>query len=112
MLDPIPVRDCGACGGVGATGDEGECCRACDGSGERQPTSRPFEDLSATGLLWLANRVVFHPRGFALALTIDATGKAVGWNLLGDGSEVWTFAEDRDDHHFATAQRTLAPPTP
>lgn len=109
MLDPLPTRDCGNCGGVGATGDEGEGCRACDGSGESRHGGRPFGDLRSTSLLWLVNRVVFHPRGFALSLTADASGDIVGWDLLGDGTEVWTFTEDRDDHHFANAQRALAP---
>lgn len=28
-----PTADCRTCGGVGATGDEGEACRTCRGSG-------------------------------------------------------------------------------
>lgn len=39
------------------------------------------------GLLWLINRSVFHPRGFALA--VDTAGG--GLTLYGDGSEVWKF---------------------
>jgi hypothetical protein len=73
--------------------------------------ARPWGDLSSTGLLWLINRVVFHPRGFALTL-VKQHGEVVGWNLQGDGTEVWRFTEDKDDQHFAEAQRTLAaPPT-
>ncbi len=54
---------------------------------------RPFEDLSTTGLLWLINRMVFHPRGYALALTVTDGGKATGWSLMGDGSEPWEYGE-------------------
>lgn len=32
------------------------------------PDEHGFEDLRALGVLWLLNRVVFHPRGFALGL--------------------------------------------
>jgi hypothetical protein len=71
--------------------------------------ARPWEDLSSTGLLWLVNRVVFHPRGFALTL-VKQHGKVVGWNLQDDGTEVWRFTDDKDDQHFAEAQRTLAAP--
>lgn len=66
---------------------------------------RPFEDLSMSGLLWLINRTVFHPRGYALAITLD-DGKAVGWSLLGDGSEPWEYGIDEKDH-FRRAEATL-----
>lgn len=66
---------------------------------------RPFEDLSATGLLWLINRVVFHPRGYALAITVT-DGKATGWSLLGDGSEPWQFGDDENDN-FRRAEAAL-----
>lgn len=58
---------------------------------------RPFAELRDTGLLWLMNRVVFHPRGYALALhfTGDANnrGECIGWSLLGDGSEPWSMGD-------------------
>jgi hypothetical protein len=66
---------------------------------------RPFEDLSTSGLLWLINRTVFHPRGYALAITVT-DGKAVGWALLGDGSEPWQFGSDENDN-FRRAEATL-----
>lgn len=50
--------------------------------------NRPFDELRATGLLWLINASVFHPRGYALAIHAD------GWSLLGDGGEVWQFGDD------------------
>ena len=56
-------------------------------------TRRPFADLRATGLLWLINASVLHPRGFALALAYDDHGEAIGWELLGDGGEPWVFPD-------------------
>lgn len=57
---------------------------------------RPFEDLRTTGLLWLINTTILHPRGYALALHFDDDGNATGWSLMGDGTERWAFAEDGD----------------
>lgn len=67
----------------------------------------PFSDLRTHGLLWLINRVVFHPRGFALALDVEDDGTVTGWKMLGDGSEVWTFTGDADDEEYAKATRFL-----
>jgi len=53
------------------------------------PNSVPV-DLRADGLLWLINTVVFHPRGFALAVDSE-TG---AFSLMGDGSERWGYAEE------------------
>lgn len=69
------------------------------------PDNYSWEHLKTSGLLWLINRVVFHPRGFALGL-VRVDGEYVGWRLLGDGSEVWKFDGDEDDE-FARAQQTL-----
>ena len=44
-------------------------------------------DLREDGLLWLINRAVLHPRGFALGISPD--GK---FDLIGDGKEPWHFA--------------------
>jgi len=46
-------------------------------------------DLRTDGLLWLINRTVFHPRGYALAL--DTTDGR--FFLCGDGTEPWTFGD-------------------
>jgi hypothetical protein len=85
-------------------------------SGEaREPTSetelprnepRPFSALSDSGLLWLINAAVFHPRGFALALH-RRDGEFVGWSLIGDGTEPWQFAGGDLDEKFAAAEATL-----
>jgi len=60
------------------------------------PPIRPFEELRDSGLLWLINKVVFHPRGYALALHYEGKlpdlGKCTGWSLQGDGSETWIFS--------------------
>lgn len=68
--------------------------------------ARPWGELRDSGLLWLINRVVFHPRGYALFVTMR-DGEPVGWGLQGDGSEVWTFSGD-EDHHFEAVQYTFA----
>lgn len=68
---------------------------------------RPLIELSTSGLLWLINATVFHPRGWALALH-KRGGEITGWHLQGDGREVWTFEGNRD-HHFEAAQATLTP---
>lgn len=48
---------------------------------------RSFAEFRDSGLLWLVNRVVFHPRGYALAFHFDDEGVVTGWSLLGNGSE-------------------------
>jgi alkylhydroperoxidase family enzyme len=74
---------------------------------------RPLEDLRETGLLWLINRVVFHPRGRALALHVDEEGRAVGWSLVGDGSEPWQYAAEADERELlARAEQTLREAVP
>jgi hypothetical protein len=76
------------------------------------PEPRSFAELRDSGLLWLVNRVCFHPHGFALALVTNTeTGEAIGWDLLGDGSEVWRFGGDEDEH-FEQVRRTFAEATP
>ena len=63
----------------------------------KEHNPRPFTELRDTGLLWLLNRVVFHPRGYALALHFEGElpdlGECVGWSLLGDGSEPWSMGD-------------------
>jgi hypothetical protein len=70
------------------------------------PAARPWVDLRSSGLLWLVNAAVFHPRGFALAVVEDG-GKPVGWRLLGDGREPWSFASGDSDESFRAAEATL-----
>lgn len=68
--------------------------------------SRPFAELRSSGLLWLINAAVFHPRGFALSLHRELDGSFSGWSLLGDGSEPWRFDADMDAR-FAAAEQTF-----
>lgn len=70
------------------------------------PDPRPLEDLSTSGLLWLINASVFHPRGFALSLHVTADGKATGWSLMGNGTEPWYFEGPRDAR-FAAVEATF-----
>lgn len=47
-------------------------------------------DMIDDGIIWLVNRSVFHPRGYALAVD-STTGK---FYLYGDGAEPWVFPGD------------------
>lgn len=71
---------------------------------------RPLAELRDSGLLWLINSVVLHPRGFAIGLNFDCDGRVDGWILIGDGSEPWHFEDSPEDHDaFRRAERTLRP---
>lgn len=64
---------------------------------EQEPVERPFQELRDSGLLWLINTSVLHPRGYALSLCFDGDdenlGECTGWILMGDGTERWAFDE-------------------
>lgn len=66
------------------------------------------QELRDKGLLWLVNRVAFHPRGFALALVCEEDGTVSGCQLLGDGSEPHYFTPEDDEVQFRKVQTTLA----
>lgn len=75
-------------------------------SRQPEPTDAgPVIDLQQTGLLWLINRVVFHPRGFALAFD----PKTRVFTLLGNGRESWHFElpEGNEDYLMHMANQTL-----
>jgi len=75
---------------------------------ERPVRHRAIGDLQESGLLWLINRVVFHPRGFALAIAKrQPDGEFLAWVLLGDGTEPWSFDDDGD--YLARVNALLAP---
>ncbi len=61
-------------------------------------------DLRADGVLWLINRVVFHPRGFALAID----GESGAFSLIWDGTECGTFTAEGDDESFAAVEALMA----
>lgn len=69
---------------------------------------RPWTELRDSGLLWLINRSVFHPQGLALGIAFTDDGEAIGWSLLGDGSEPMWFSPDDEPQYFAAARATLA----
>lgn len=72
---------------------------------------RPMSELADSGLLWLINAAVFHPRGYALTLAADlATGEVVGWALAGDGRAPWRYDDDggQAQARFEAAEATLA----
>jgi hypothetical protein len=64
-------------------------------------------ELRSSGLLWLINRVTFHPLGFALALEVESDGRVIGWALQGNGEEIWKFSDADDDTGFAASGATL-----
>lgn len=67
-----------------------------------------FRRLSEYGVLWLVNRVVFHPRGFALALEYaDGETEPRGWSIQGDGSETWRFEGFDEDEKFREVEALL-----
>lgn len=69
---------------------------------------RPLADLRDSGLLWLINRVAFHPRGVALALHQTPEGEVTGWRLLvAAEAEPFTFTEETDNEGFRRAEATL-----
>jgi hypothetical protein len=61
-------------------------------------------DFRGDGVLWLVNRTVFHPLGFALGQDRD-TGE---FKLYGDGTELWSFADSlSEDERFSAVQTLL-----
>lgn len=57
-----------------------------------------FEQLSPLGVLWIINRVIFHPRGYALAIVFDDDKKEpIGWRIQGRGGGVWSFDIDENE---------------
>lgn len=73
---------------------------------------RPWSELRDSGLLWLVNTTVMHPRGYALGLHYsDATEGAEpdGWVLMGDGTEPWVFQDGPDLADLLAKVRQLMP---
>lgn len=68
-----------------------------------------FDQLRSEGLLWLINRQVFHPRGYALGVSYDENGAGKGFALLGDGREPWNFVDGEESELLAACNRALAP---
>ncbi|MET7477977.1 hypothetical protein ABZT17_26920 [Streptomyces sp. NPDC005648] len=75
---------------------------------DSEASVHPWLKLKESGLLWLINRTVFHPRGLALGMAYRDDGDVLGWVLLGDGSQPIQFPPDDEPELFAQAQATLA----
>lgn len=80
------------------------------GPSEPERPAYSFEQMRSLGLLWLINKAVFHPRGFALAIEYaDGLDEPLGWSIQGDGSEPWRFADGNvEDEKFAAIEAILA----
>jgi hypothetical protein len=65
-------------------------------------------DIVNDGVLWLVNRTVFHPRGYALAFDPES-GE---FGIYGDGSEPWRFEIDDDveQTRFDAVRRLMGGP--
>lgn len=69
---------------------------------------RPLSELRSSGLLWLINRAVFHPRGVALAIRETSEGEVTGWGLVtAPAGEPFSFAEETDIKGFRRAEETI-----
>lgn len=74
--------------------------------------ARGWDELRTTGLLWLINTSLLHPRGYALAIGYTDDGKCDGWRIVGDGSEPWQMGCDDEtkatiDERFAAIKELL-----
>jgi len=75
---------------------------------EKDITLYTFNELEKSGLLWLINRIVFHPRGFVLGLIPDENGNIIGWTVVGEGKNPLVFNPEMDEMGFLTAETFLA----
>jgi hypothetical protein len=65
------------------------------------PKGRPFYEMRETGVMWAINRVLFHPRGFALSFAVEkGTENVTGWQIVGHGNEVVAFTNGDEDVEF------------
>lgn len=66
-----------------------------------------FEALRSSGILWLINTTVFHPRGMALAIELDDEGDCIGWKLCTD-NEAWVFTDTEANIGFDSFEMFIA----
>lgn len=69
-------------------------------------------NLRDSGLLWLINTSVFHPRGYALFLSIPteedkAEGQVESFGFWGDGTEPYSFGDSAEEE-FTALERVLS----
>jgi hypothetical protein len=70
--------------------------------------TKDWKEFRESGLLWLINRVVFHPRGYSIGLVFDAEGETcIGWQLSGDGSGCFVFNPDVEPERFDKVKELL-----
>lgn len=71
-----------------------------------------FHQLADFGVLWLINRAIFHPRGYALALDYaEGETEPRGWSIIAtDGMEPYTFSlpAGLEDTRFRDVERLLS----
>jgi hypothetical protein len=87
---------------------------------ERLPERKPapersvytFDDFGNLGMLWLINRAVFHPRGFALALDYaDGESEPRGWSVHAAATgEPFSFGlpDGMEEERFRSVEEILA----
>lgn len=75
---------------------------------QEELTIYSFSELEKSGLLWMINRYIFHPRGFTFGLVPNDKGEITGWAILGHGKECYKFTPEMDDMGFLTAETFLA----
>lgn len=68
---------------------------------DQRQAIREFKD---TGLLWLVNTSVMHPRGYAIAVTVAEDGEPIAMSVVGDGTEPWCFDGEAVDQFYAHNQ--------
>lgn len=61
------------------------------------------DDLTSNGVLWAINRVLFHPRGFALGYDREAHT----FEVWGNGDEPWTFDSPVPENELYAAFETM-----
>lgn len=66
-----------------------------------------FEEMRTLGILYLINKAVFHPRGFALSFSYDEEGNLLGWQMLGDGTDSWMMSKDQEEELFPAVESFL-----
>lgn len=70
------------------------------------PGDKSVRRLRASGLLWLINRVLFQPAPLGpVHLLQRRRRRATGWQILGDGTQPWSFTDEVGK--FERAEDTL-----
>lgn len=70
------------------------------------------DEFRSRGVLWAVNRVLFHPRGFALAIhqskfALPGEETFRGFQIWGNGDEPWTYDAPVDENERMRAFEAL-----